>query len=265
MKNRLKEKLLNGEKVFGTFHGIGNASLVEIIGYTGFNFVLLDTEHGPYDVVAAQEYIRAAKVAKVTPLVRVKDSQRNSLLKMLDVGACGVIIPNVKTKAEVEAIILDSKYAPIGKRGFGPNSGNSFLTGEFSGKNLNQIFEIHNDETLVIPQCETKECLDQIEEIVALKGVDGIFVGPYDLSVALGCLGETNSPLLIKAMERVIDACKRQEKFSFIYCQTLEEVKQRIDMGYNAITYSMDSLIFVEACEKMLKTMRGFTRNRERE
>lgn len=257
MKNILKEKLLNGEKVLGTFHGIGNASMVEIIGYTGFDFVLLDTEHGPYDVMAAQEYIRAAGVTKVTPLVRVKDSQRNSLLKMLDVGAHGIIIPNVKTKIEVEEIVLNSKYAPIGKRGFGPNSGNDFLTGDFSGKTLNQIFAIHNEKTLVIPQCETKECLDQIEEIVAIKGVDGIFVGPYDLSVALGCPGETNSPILIKAMERVIAACKDNGKFSFIYCQTFEEVKQRIDMGYDAIAYSMDSLIFVEACEKVIKTIKG--------
>ncbi|MBG9983056.1 hypothetical protein HZY86_08175 [Aerococcaceae bacterium DSM 111020] len=252
MKNTLKQQLLNGEQVLGIFHGVGNASLVEIIGYTGFDYVLLDTEHGPYDVVAAQEYIRAALLAGVTPLVRVKDNQRNSLLKMLDVGARGIIIPNVKTVEEVKDIIANSKYAPIGKRGFGANNGNKFLTGDYTQMSLSELFDIHNRETLVIPQCETKECLDNIEEIVSLEGIDGIFVGPYDLSVALGCPGETNDPLLIEAMEKVLHVCQKYHKFAFIYAQTIEEARKRFDMGYASVTYSMDSIIFADACQRVI-------------
>ena len=109
---------MKNENTLGVFQVLGDASIAEIIGYAGFDYVLIDTEHGPFEIQAAQEYIRAAKLAGTTPLARVKDSSRNSILKMLDVGAQGLVIPHLHEVEEIKRVVEYGKYYPIGDRGF---------------------------------------------------------------------------------------------------------------------------------------------------
>ncbi len=252
MKNKLKEKMLNGEKTLGTFHEIGSASAVEGLGYAGLDYVIIDTEHGPFDVESVQTFVRAAKGADITPLVRVKDGQRNSILKMLDVGAMGLVIPHVQSVDEVKDIIKYGKYFPLGERGVAPTSGSSFWYAEYAQQGLDHYFEVSNSETLIIPQCETRGCLDHIEEIVALDGVDGIFVGPYDLSTALGKPGQFADEEVKGAIQRVVDACKQANKFSFIYAGSEADIKVRFDQGYDSVTYGMDVIVLIEAWKKIV-------------
>lgn len=117
MKNKLKEKMLRGEKTLGTFHELGSASVIECIGYAGFDYVVIDSEHGPFETETALNYIRAARSVDLVPLVRVKDSSRGSILKMLDVGAMGLIIPNINSVEEVRELVNYGKYFPVGQRG----------------------------------------------------------------------------------------------------------------------------------------------------
>ena len=251
MKNKIKEKMLKGEKTLGTFHEIGSAVAVECLGYSGLDYVIIDTEHGPFDVETVQNYARAAKVSGITPLVRVKDGQRNSILKMLDVGAMGLIIPNVQSVEEVKNIIKYGKYFPIGERGIAPTSGSSYWYTDYASQGLDHYFEVSNNETLLLPQCETRGCLDNIEEIVALEGVDGIFVGPYDLSTALGKPGQFGDEEVKGAIQKVLDACKKAGKFSFIYAGTESDIKKNYQMGYDSVTYNMDAIVLTEAYKKI--------------
>lgn len=243
LKNLLKEKIANGENTLGVFQVLGDASIAEIIGYAGFDYVLIDTEHGPYDVQEAQEYVRASKLAGTTPLVRVKDRSRNSILKMLDIGAMGLVIPHLHDIDEIKRVVEYGKYYPIGERGFGATSGNTFLTAEYTKKGIEELFRVHNEESLIIPQCETKESLENIEEIVKIDGVDGIFIGPYDLSVSLGIPGETESPQIIEAVNRVVRACKAEGKFTIIYTDKVESIQKNYELGVDSVTYSSDASI----------------------
>lgn len=255
MKNKLKEKMANDEKALGSFHVLGSESVVEILGYAGFDYVLLDTEHGPFDVEKAQSLIRSAKLSGTTPLVRVKDSSRSPILEMLDAGAMGIVIPHVTTVEQVEEIIDYGKYQPLGDRGFGVTVANEYLTAESVASGIDNLFEVSNRETLLIPQCETKGCLENIEEIVALDGVDGIFVGPYNLSISLGVPGETSGPVMKDAIARVLKACKGAGKFSFIYSSTTEDAKAKLNQGFDSVTYNFDTLLHLDAATKDVKTI----------
>lgn len=246
MNNLLKEKIANGDKTIGVFQVLGDASIAEIIGYAGFDYVLIDTEHGPFDVDAAQQYVRAAKLAETTPLIRVKDSSRNSILKMLDIGAMGLVIPHLYEVEDVKRVVEYGKYYPVGNRGFGATSGNTFLTAEYTRKGIDELFRVHNEESLIIPQCETKESLENIEEIVQVEGVDGIFIGPYDLSVSLGIPGETEGSIIKEAVQRVVKACQEAGKFTIIYTANIKGIQENYDLGVDSVTYSSDASILSE-------------------
>ena len=257
MKNLLKEKIMKNENTLGVFQVLGDASIAEIIGYAGFDYVLIDTEHGPFEIQAAQEYIRAAKLAGTTPLARVKDSSRNSILKMLDVGAQGLVIPHLHEVEEIKRVVEYGKYYPIGDRGFGATSGNTFLTAEYTKQGIKELFNIHNEETLIIPQCETKESLENIEEIVKVEGVDGIFIGPYDLSVSLGVPGEVEGPIIQDAIKRVVAAAKAEGKFTISYTDRVAAIEDVYALGVDSVTFSSDASILSESLTNIIEQIKG--------
>lgn len=166
---------------------------------------------------------------------------------MLDVGAMGLVIPNIKTIDEVKEIVNYGKYFPLGNRGVAPTSGSNFWMTDYAQQGLDHYFEVSNNETLIIPQCETVESLEIIEDIANLEGVDGIFVGPYDLSTALGKPGQFDDEEVVQAIQRILDACKAANKFSFIYAGSEEDVKHRFAQGYQSVTFGMDAIHLANA------------------
>lgn len=256
MKNVFREKMAAGEQTLGTFGELGSPVAMELMAYNGMDYVIIDSEHGPYDVETTADLIRAAKLAGTTPFVRTKDGQRNSILKMLDVGAMGLIIPNIQTVEEVKDVIEYGKYFPVGNRGVAPASGSHFWTQDYAKQGLPHLFEVANREQLIIPQCETVGALENIEEIVALDGVDGIFVGPFDLSTALGKPGQLDDPEVKEAIQRVADVCKEAGKFSLIYGTNVDNAKARYEQGYQSVTLTMDALIFGDAVANVVKQIK---------
>ena len=118
MKNLLKEKMIKGEKVVGTFFELGGNTAIECLGLSGLDFLIIDTEHGPFDIESSMDFIRTAELRNITPFARIKDISRTSVLKMLDIGAKGLIVPCVETALEVKNLVEWAKYYPLGKRGF---------------------------------------------------------------------------------------------------------------------------------------------------
>jgi 4-hydroxy-2-oxoheptanedioate aldolase len=257
MENILQEKLQSGEQPIGTFFSIGNASLAECLGLSGLDYLIIDCEHGPFDVESSLEIIRAAELREITALARVKDSSRISILKMLDIGIRGIVIPNVRSVGEVEKIIEYSNYFPDGQRGVAA-ARNSGFGHEIAEAGQGNTMQEANRTTLVLPQCETRECLEHIEEIAGINGVSGIYVGPFDLSVALGKPAQFGDPEFVAALGRILKACKEAGKYCFIFSMNEEGAANFFNMGFDSVTVSTDADIFIRAYKDVIANVKKY-------
>ena len=221
MENTVLEKFHQGRQSLGTFSAIGSPLAVESLRYTGLDYVIVDTEHSPAGIESAAAQIAAAQGAGLTALARANEISRTAVLRLLDVGAQGVVVPCVETVEEVRELVRYAKFAPL------------------------------------LPQCETVGCLEHIEEITAMDGVDGIFVGPFDLSIALGHPGEFNAPVVHDAILRVQAACKRSGKLSIIFTGSAAASRQRFAEGFDSVTMGMDPLFYVEMYKNLVADVWG--------
>ena len=256
MKNNIKEKILKGDKVLGTFFQLGGNTAVECLGISGLDFFVIDTEHGPFDVETSIDFIRTAELSGITPFARIKDVSRPSVLKMLDIGAKGLIVPCVNTVEEIKNLVEWSKYYPLGNRGFFTARPAGYGYGDIA-KDIDKYFNTCNEETLLIPQCETLGCLENIEEIVSIDGVDGIFVGPYDLSIAMGKPTEFQDEDFIKAVNRILKACKDAGKLSFIYTGDNNVAKEYLKDGFDGVAVNFDASIYIKAYKTLISEIKG--------
>lgn len=255
MENLLKEKLTRGAQPIGTFLELGSADVVEALAQTGFDFVIIDNEHGPFEAESTAHFVRAALLHNFCPLARVREISRPAVLKLLDSGAQGIIAPDISNVAEVKKLIEYAKYPPIGKRGFGPSRKDTWGFAS-PARSVAESMAHFNQETLLLPQCETAGALECIEEIVALDGVDGIFIGPFDLSISMGIPGQFDHPDFIAALARIKSACNAAGKICMYFCVNEETAKSALAQGYDAITYSMDSSILIQSCRNLLSNLR---------
>jgi 4-hydroxy-2-oxoheptanedioate aldolase len=256
LNNKVKDKLERGESVLGTFFEMGGGSAVECLGISGLDFLVIDTEHGPFDVESSMDFIRAAELKGITPFVRVKDFARSSILKMLDIGAKALIIPCVNTVDEVKKIVEYGKYYPVGERGFFYGRAASYGYDE-SASDVNRYFQTCNRETMLIPQCETTGCLENIEEIVNIEGVDGIFIGPYDLSIAMGKPAQFKDPEFTDAVEQILKACRGAGKPAFIFSANSKTARKYLDDGFNGVALSTDVSVYINAFKSIIEDIKG--------
>ena len=217
--SRFDQKLAAGEGVVGTFSHLGGPAVAECLSLSGLDYVIIDTEHGPFPDESTGEMIRAIELHSAEAFVRVRDSSRAAVLHALDLGARGIIIPDVQSVEEARRLVEYAKYYPLGARGFAfSRSAKYGFLPEL--KQIGDYFTATNQRTILMPQCETAGALEHIEEIAALDGIDGIFVGPYDLSVALGAPARFATPRFAEALDRVMAACRASGKLAFIYANT---------------------------------------------
>lgn len=255
MKNNVREKLALGQKVVGTFFEIGSMTAVECLALTGLDYFIIDCEHGPFDVERALEFVRTAELKNITPFVRVSDISRPAILKMLDIGAQGLIIPCVDNVEQVKKIVEYGKYPPVGRRGF-------FFTrvAEYGNSadaaSIENYLQKCNDTVMLIPQCETVGCLENIEEITTIEGVDGIFVGPYDLTIAMDIPGQFSNPAFLQALDRVNKACKTAGIPLLIYTGNTAAASKYFEQGIDGVAYGTDLAVYIEGFRNILKEIK---------
>ena len=252
MKNELKRKLAAGEVAIGPFAGLNCPDLIEIMGIGGYDFCIIDTEHGPMDPESIQHLVRAAELSGMTPIVRAPRAEAVDILKVLDIGAQGIHVPQVNSRETAVDVVKAARYHPEGMRGVAVPRALSYGL-----KPLGEALSEANREVLLIVHCENAEGLGRLDEIASVDGIDLIFVGPYDLSQSLGVPGEIFHPSMVKAVSRALDAITRAGKPAGIFVTSVDEAKRRIDEGFRYIAYSMDSLIFGNACREQLGRMRS--------
>lgn len=254
MENSLKRKLAQGEKVLGTFIGTGSVCVTECLGRTGLDFVVIDNEHSPIEAETSSELVRAAELTGLCPLARVREISRPAVLKLLDVGVQGLIVPNVQRVEDVAQLIRYAKYAPLGERGFCPTRKDGF--GFDEPTSVPALMEKLNGETLLIPQCETVGALEEIEKIAAMPGVDGIFVGPFDLSIAMGLPGQFDHSDFQAALERILKACRAAGKFCLCFGGTPEAVVDGFRRGFDGMAYGIDTMLLIRAVKNDVEQLR---------
>lgn len=255
MENRLIKKLANGEKPIGMFVGSCSETVVECLGRTGIDYIIIDNEHSPAEAETTAKLVRAAELSGITPLARVREISRPGILKLLDVGVKGLIIPNVKSVEDVKKIVSFAKFSPIGNRGFCPTRKDGWGF-DCPGSVADSMCRI-NAETLVIPQCETAEALACIEDIAAVEGVDGIFIGPFDLSIAMGIPGMMDLPEFKAAKKRILEASHANSKPCFLFSTTPENTASGFAEGFDSMTFSNDTVVIIESIREKVEKIRS--------
>jgi 4-hydroxy-2-oxoheptanedioate aldolase len=255
MENKVKLKIQNKEKVIGTFFTMGNISAMECLGYTDLDYVIIDTEHGPFDTETAMNLVRAAESGNLTPFMRIADVTHKEIQRALDIGAQGLIVPCLRTIDEIKKLVDLSKFAPIGNRGFIKGRGSGYGYQDWAAKSLESFMSISNEQVLIIPQCETVECLERIEEVVKIEGIDGIFIGPFDLSITMGIPGQFKNEKFIAAIDRILNACKNAGKPVLIFTANIDDARRYLDAGFDGIAHTIDVTVLVEGYKKIVNSI----------
>ena len=240
MKNAILEKFRRGEPSLGIISHLLSAPAIEVLAYTGMDYVLIDLEHAPIGAEHAARLVGVAQGAGLAPLVRVDGIERSPILKMLDAGAAGLIVPQLETVEQARKLVSYAKFPPLGNRGYCPTRDGGWGSGSCYERGMDGYMAEANASTLLIPQCETAGCLEHIEEIAAVEGVDGIFIGPFDLSIALGIPGQFGDPLLTEGIERVRRACAAAGKLCIMYAGSGEAAKRYFDQGFPSVAAGLD-------------------------
>lgn len=199
----LKRRLRNGEAVFGAWLSISDPVVAEIMATSGFDYVLIDTEHAPWSLEALQTALMTFKGERTVPIVRVPWNDQVYIKQALDLGADGILAPMVRTVEETRALLRACRYPPAGIRGFGPRRASNYH------RNIDEYVERANDNIFVMPQIEDVRTVDSIDEIVQL-GVDALCVGPNDLSGSAGLLRQHDHPMVKGAIDRILEIAKRR-------------------------------------------------------
>jgi len=241
---------LQTQVMAGTFLNLGSPTSVEIAADTGFDWLLIDLEHGSGSLADLRNMLLACRGSSAAPIVRIRSVDPDTVKFVMDSGAAGIMFPYVSTAVEGQRGVDCIKYPPMGSRGVA----GSIRATDF-GRNWKQYFSEANDNSLVVVQIETPEAVEASAEIAAIDGVDVLFVGPLDLSVNLGCPGDFSQPHFVAALERVIQACSDNGKTAGILTKTGFE-QQHKDLGFRFTAIGSDSHAVVQAMDANLATLR---------
>lgn len=243
----LRDRLLAGP-VLGTFVSVGHAANVEILATQGFEVLCIDAEHAALGPAEVESLIRACDASGVPGLVRVSGVGAE-VSRALDSGAAGVVVPRVETPEEAAAAVAAVRYPPVGSRGAGPGRASAY------GSQLGSYLATANDHTVLVVQVETRRGLDNVEKIVAVDGIDVVFVGPGDLAVSLGVPG--GSPEHTAAVERIVGAAAAAGVRTGIFCLDTDQVGRWAAAGVRLFLLGGDLLFLGNTASEMVAGARG--------
>ena len=249
---KLKQSLIKNELTIGSWITMGHSSIVEIMATAGFDWLTIDMEHSTITLDITQNLIATIKANKMDALVRVGKNDELIIKHVMDAGADGVIVPMICTKEDAEHAVASVKYPPIGKRGVGLSRAQKY------GIGFDKYKDWLKNSSVVIAQIEHKDAVENIEDIINVDGINGLIIGPYDLSASLGIPGELNSPLLAKTIKTVETVCKKAG-FPLGYHvikPNHQEVLEKIKGGYLFIGFSLDFYFLGDKARSEMKVLK---------
>jgi 2-keto-3-deoxy-L-rhamnonate aldolase RhmA len=252
LASKIQEKLRRGEVSLGSWISMGHVSSAEILASAGFEWIVIDTEHTAIDVSEVLRLIMAIEGRGCIPLVRLAWNDPIQAKAVLDSGAAGILVPMVNSKAEAELAVKSIKYPPLGIRGVGLARAQGY------GQTFKEYVEAANRDTLLLLQIEHIDAVNNIEEILSVEGVDGTYIGPYDLSMSMGLPGQIHHPEVRAAMDRVLKATIEKGLAPGIHLVHPSDAESKIHdftkVGYTFITIASDILFLGDSAKLAFKT-----------
>lgn len=248
----LKEKLRKDRVTLGSWITLGSYPAAEVMVKCGFDWLAIDMEHSVIELEQAQDLIRIIESYGCVPLVRVSQNCPNLIKRVMDAGAHGVIVPMINSEDDCERAVRAVKYPPLGTRGVG--LGRAQLYGLSFKEYKNWV----NKNSILIVQIEHIDAVDNLDKILAVKGIDGFIVGPYDLSASLGRPGDFNAPEFLKAMSRIKSIASNHKIASGFHVipPDAKEVNKKIKEGYTFVGFSLDALFLGKKCLEEIKQVK---------
>jgi 4-hydroxy-2-oxoheptanedioate aldolase len=256
IKNRLKQMWSEGRPTINGWLSIGDPFVAEIMAAQAYDSITIDLQHGAIDYQAALAMLQAMRASGVVPMVRVPWREPGIVMKALDAGAYGIICPMVNTAEQAAEFVSYLRYAPLGNRSVGPTRAN-FSAGP------GYVTEA-NGEILAFAMVETSEAMSNLEAIAATPGLDGIYVGPSDLTLSLsrGRLAagfDREEPEMVEALHEILKACRKAGIRAALHCGTCEYAAKATGWGFNMTTVSSDVRLLAGAASESVKAFRALT------
>ena len=243
----LKYKIAKGEKTIGTWVTLSNTSIIEILAESSFDWITIDIEHNLINPENLKNLILTGQSRGLAVFVRVPSINEIDIKYALDAGADGIVAPMINTIDDARRLVSFSYYPPIGKRGVGLSRAQGF------GKNFDSYLKWASKELILIGQIESKEAIDNLEELCQISQIDSFMIGPYDLSASLGKPGKFDEPVVKKCLEKFKMTCREYKKATGIHIVPIEPngVKNSIDEGFSFIAFGTDFNFLLKGCENV--------------
>jgi len=243
-----RERLKTGELLVSTLVSFPSPEVVELLSKLNFDWLFIDGEHGPFGALEMQRMLQAAGPS-CPCLIRVPGNNLVYIKQALDIGAAGVIVPQINSAAEAQAAVNAAKYPSKGKRGVGLARAHEY------GISFADYLAKADSETCVVIQAETRGAIEQIKDIVAIEDVDAILIGPYDLSANLGHTGKIDHPEVVNAINKVEHACKQANVKLGYFGVNTEAVLPYKEKGFTLLTIGVDSLFVLNGAQQLIDEM----------
>ncbi len=247
--NALKKKLKSKEHAMGAWLHLASPIVTELLGLAGFDFLLIDMEHGYGDYQTLLAQLQAMQVGSATPIVRVQWNDCAIIKRVLDMGVKGVMIPCINNRKECEAAIKACKYPPEGTRGIGPIRAAGY--GDFTS-----YIEQANSEILVIIQIESEEAVENIDDILQVPGIDMVFIGPNDLAASLGPINDLKHPTVLKAISKIENATQKTNVALATISNNWDEAQTLYQRGYQMLTLCSDVTLLTQGATELIEKFR---------
>ncbi len=247
-KTTLKRTLTDGGVVIGAFVTFPSAAMIRYAADAGFDFVIIDNEHGPMGIETTESLVIAAEAADIAPLARVASNEHAPIMRMLDVGARGIHIPQINDREDALRAVQHAMFAPLGTRGLAL----SVRANRFGAAAADKFIRQSNEETLIVAQIETEEGMRNLPDILKVKELDVIFIGPIDLSHSLGIVGQFDNEAFVNAVDEIFSRARDAGKILGIYVSSAEDAQKWIGRGVQYICTGSAGLIR-NACEGFVR------------
>jgi 4-hydroxy-2-oxoheptanedioate aldolase len=247
-----KDKLNSGQVLYGPFMITTDPAFVESAGFAGFDFIVLDLEHGPASLEQLQNLIRAAEISNIHSIVRTPPGNLHLIGAVQDLGAKGILVPQIKNAKQASDVVKAARFYPEGERGLN----GAVRAANYSALESQTYFKKAKENILII-QLEGTEALKNINDILQVPDIDVFFIGPYDLSQSLGVPGQISHPSVVDNMQKIVQKAKAKGLTLGTYVGSPENAKIWKDAGIQLLAYSMDIIIFSDASKNIISHLRS--------